>query len=415
MPRAQRLRWRANWRSVVGHIGEDHRILGIADPVALLEHRPGERDVLAHHRRPAADLPRSPLAVEREGALRHQRAVIHALHPLHGGNAVEIVPQLRAGDHAGIAIAHQHRAGHGLGAGRVGQEPADDLAQRLGQGARIGIDRADEIVAGERQCAVERLRLALIPAEIDQPHGEIGRQRQRGDRLARALGGGVGRTVVDDEHFERAFVMERGDIGERRGDAVFLIIGRDEHGDARIGKFLQPGRPPVEQQRGNQEGVHEAGDESDERDDQRRHDRRGERGEVVEPGQREPDRQGRPCRGDRQRDKELEVELEIEAPEGVRRRNGFERLQGRLTVHVGLRPATRGLLDSVAVHRHGGGSGLRRLEHSAIERGLVHEPLPERDGQCRPALPFGKKACSLGKWPVSFYPDRRVLLPSLAA
>ena len=136
------------------------------------------------------------LLVEREGALRDERPVIHALHALDGGDAVEIVPFLRRRDEACAAVADQHRARHRHGIGRIGQVPLDDFFEAVGTKPAVAVDRADEFVARDRKAAVEDRRLATVLLEIDQPHIDIFGQSQLASCEMKFGHGPVLRTVV---------------------------------------------------------------------------------------------------------------------------------------------------------------------------------------------------------------------------
>src|SRR5690606_16774453 len=104
----------------IGHVGEHDRVFAVTDAVAMLQEGPGNHDVLAHTVRPPARLEQRLPVVERERALRDQGAVVHALHPLYRGDAVEVVPLLHTRQPVLTGVPGQYRTGYRAGAGRVG-------------------------------------------------------------------------------------------------------------------------------------------------------------------------------------------------------------------------------------------------------------------------------------------------------
>ena len=148
------------YAELVRRIGETAGVLRVTDSPAACKHRPSEHDIFADAFDPTTDLFQCFTLVNRKSALGHQRTLIQRLHALDGCDAMEVVPFLRFGDPARARIAHEHRAGNCLGAGRISHIALDQVAQRVLVQVRIGVERDDEIEPSLSQATVQRRRFA---------------------------------------------------------------------------------------------------------------------------------------------------------------------------------------------------------------------------------------------------------------
>ncbi|MNL07099.1 hypothetical protein D3C87_1277600 [compost metagenome] len=301
-----------------GHIGEGQGVLGVADAVALFEQGPGDDDVFADAFRPAADLFQGGAGVEGEGALGHQAAVIHGLHPLHGGDAVEIVPLLGSGQEVFARVAHHNGAGDGDGVGRVGQQTLDDLGQAVVAHPGIAVDGDDQVVLRRLHSPVQHGGLARIDGVVEHADRGVGGEAQLANGLLRQGDRGVGRAVVEDQDFVVAGIGLGRQAGQGVADGRGLVIGGDQDADGRIGGGPDARQPAVEQQGAQQEGVHEARHIGDEADGDQGEGPTRHRRQVVEPPLRQPDAQGGPGEGQHQGQGELGGHRQIEAAIGPR-------------------------------------------------------------------------------------------------
>ena len=172
----------------------------------------------------------------------------------------------------------------------------DQVGERLGVQQRVGVDRHHDRRRHVDERRVERVVLAglgLEAAPIVEPQP---RSRGRAE-----LGGPVRRVVVGQHDRERARILGRRDVVERRLDRRLLVVRRHDHGHRRplAGRPRARGRVerrrPVarEEQRHAQEADHHARDVREQHRDHPRHDRAERVLEFGAPGLREPDREGR--------------------------------------------------------------------------------------------------------------------------
>ena len=79
----------------------------------------------------AADFLESFSAINGEGALSDQCTMIHPLHALHRGDAMEIIPLLRATQEVRARVPYHYGSGHGLCVDRIGKKALDKLTQSI--------------------------------------------------------------------------------------------------------------------------------------------------------------------------------------------------------------------------------------------------------------------------------------------
>jgi hypothetical protein len=89
-------------------------------------------------------------------------------------------------------------------------EVRDEVAQHIGARPDVGVDDHDDLAAGHGDRVVERHRLALVGALLEQPQPRVFRHAPADQRR-----GVIGRAVVDDDDLE-----VRHGLGERALDAL---------------------------------------------------------------------------------------------------------------------------------------------------------------------------------------------------
>ncbi|MND60411.1 hypothetical protein D3C80_516400 [compost metagenome] len=248
--------------------------------------------------------------------------MIHGLHPLHGGDAVEVVPFLGAGQEVLTRVADHDGAGDGARVGRVGQQALDDLGQAVVAHPGIAVDGDDQVVAGFLQAPVQHGGLARVDGVVEHADDGVAGEAQLANRLLRQGDGGVGRAVVEDQDLVVAGIGLGRQAGQGVADGRGLVIGGDQDADGRIGGGPDARQAAVEQQGAQQKGVHEAGHIGDEADGDQGEGPAGDRRQIIEPALRQPDAERRPGEGHDQGKGELGRHRDIEAAIGAGGRSG---------------------------------------------------------------------------------------------
>lgn len=316
-----------------GGVGEQAGVFAVSDPVAGFEQGPGEDDVLAHHRPPAADLAQGVAAVDRKRALGDQRALVQGLDALHRGDAMEIVPFLDLGDEVGARVADHHRAGDRGGVRGVAEEAQDEVFERMPEQVGVAI-HGDHVGGVHRpQAGVEGGGFARIARQVD--HAEPG---VAGAQALQDGGGAIGGAVVDDDDAEFAGIGLQRDALEGVLDRVLLVVGSDEdrQGGERGGTVLEC-RAVVEKQAGDHERVHESGQEGDAEDDEVGSAGADMQGECGDPRRGDAIGQDAPGQSGGQRERELGANREV-APSARCRGGGRKRCRHGCRVGRGSRP-----------------------------------------------------------------------------
>src|SRR5579875_623370 len=284
---------------LAGEVPEAHRYLGEGHgrwleihPGPLAQEPPRQHDVLPDGIGPSTRLPEGLGPVQAEGPLGHECPLVQALHALDRGDAEEVVPFLHPGPDVHPAVADQDRARHrhhvGRGTGLAGHQ----APHRLGMKDGVGVEGDDQWRGhlGEGRVQGVALTRPLLPqvgeVEAEAPDGLLG-------NLSGAVGGGV---VYQDDP-DVAGIVLAGQVGERVGYPALLVVSREDDGDPEEGGGVGKGWLAIEEEAGDQEGDHpagQAGEQHDARDGRRPADLAGE---GHQPGLRYPGREPQPAGG----------------------------------------------------------------------------------------------------------------------
>jgi len=187
----------------------------------------------------------------------------------------------------------------------------DEIRQRIAIEHGVGVERHDDIEARLIETAIERGRLAGV-FRLSQELQPIEIARVDDGR------GPIRRSVVDDEHFEWAGVILVGDRANRIGDRSFLVVGGDQDRNGRVAARSLPCGSPIEHQARDQECIHEARRQCHAADREPCKGSTHQRREIVDPGHRDENGDGKPTSAEQKRQDEFPAYRQIKRR--VRRR-----------------------------------------------------------------------------------------------